>query len=599
MNTPPGELKFPVRRWHTISAVLGAAILILTLVTGLVVWGAVANMAEREFVDKHAQQARTISALIARNLAERMLAGGGPGVWADIGAEAKQFVELGGPTRVVALNASGMVKVASDGQGAGQRIEVRANPECPGCDLTEPLPASAKLTMPSGAARLRVVNAIPTTQSCLACHKTLEQARGFILVDFDLTPLQRAADGRNRVILGLGAGSSLLLVLLLVFLIRRMVTRPMASLEHSMDRLAEGDYSERATVPVKNEIAVLASHFNHMATRLEAARTEATLLYKLVVEASKKLEMADFAKNVCQVIHENLLPVSSAFLLEGASGGWICARNSGTGEAALTTGEETLDSTFAPGSTIMNLFQNPMAEQLATQAHRTLKLQKAAGPGGESFALPVVSEGRLIGMLFCVDVPQRITLGGELIQNLGVHLMLAANNSRHYTGATTDGLTQLSNKQYGLVRLEEAVFSAKRYKTGLILAMCDIDHFKKINDNFGHLAGDSVLREVARRIKGCVRKSDTAVRYGGEEFMLIIPQVSIDSLATLGEKIRHVVGATPINLGTTQESIQVTMSVGIAADNANTENGHALIARADAALYRAKNAGRNRVEVDY
>ncbi len=599
MEQKGGGPKHAMPLWNSIGARVGAAILLLTLVTGGLVWGVVATMAEDEFVEQNKQQARTISTIIARDLAEHMLAGGGPAIWADIGGEARQFVEMGGPTRVLALNSVGVIKASSDGLDVGGRIEVRANPECPGCDWSAPFPASARLATPTGAPRLRVVSSIPTSQPCLGCHKTLDVARGFILVDFDLSPLQKAANTRNKVILGLGAGTTLLLVLLLAFLIRRMVTRPLASLEQSMDRLADGNLSERATLTVNNEIAILAGHFNHMAQRMEAARTEATLLYELVVEASKKLEMTDFAKNVCQVIHNNLHPRNSAFLLEGAAGGWICARKMDVQDAALTTGDETLDNAFEADSPTMALLANPASVQLATEAHRTLKLQKTLGPVGESFALPVVSDGRLIGMLFCVDVPSRIALGDDLIANLGVHLMLAANNSRHYTGATTDGMTQLSNKQYGLVRLEEALFAAKRYKNGLILAMCDIDHFKRVNDTYGHLAGDSVLREVARRIKNCVRKSDTAVRYGGEEFMLIIPQVNVDSLALLGEKIRHAVNVTPISLGAKLDPIYVTISIGIAADNARTEDGHALIARADAALYRAKNAGRNRVEVDY
>ena len=599
MNPRDGGLNRKVRPWNTLGAMLGAGVLAFTCAAGALVWGMVANLTEREFTEQESHQARTISAIISRDLGEHMLAGGGAKVWAEVGAEARQYVEMAGALRLLAINADGMVKAASYPSAVGTRIDVRGNPECPGCDWTGTFPASSILTDPNGAARLRVTNAIPTSQACLGCHATLETARGFIVVDFDLSPLKRAAEQRNRIILALGVGATVVLIALVTFLLRRLVIRPVATLEDAMDRLAAGNLSERAVVAMNNEIGVLAGHFNFMANRLESAHTESTLLYKLVVEASKKLEMTDFAKNLCHVIQDNLIPHQSVFILETSSGGFTCAISGNTGEPVTTGGEEPLEEALAPESAIMYQLESRSAPNLLTDACRTQKLQTLAEPEGLSFALPVVSEARLLGMLYCSGIPARILVGNELLQNLGVHLMLAATNSRHYTGAITDGLTRLGNKQYGLIRLEEAVFSAKRYHSDLVLAMCDIDFFKKINDNYGHLAGDAVLKEVARRIKDVVRKADTAVRYGGEEFMLIIPQINIDSLAKIGEKVRHAISSAPIELGCGLRPIQVTMSVGIAAYDARTESGQTLIARADAALYRAKQGGRNRVEVDY
>ena len=186
----------------------------------------------------------------------------------------------------------------------------------------------------------------------------------------------------------------------------------------------------------------------------------------------------------------------------------------------------------------------------------------------------------------------------DLLNNLGAHLTLAAVNSRNYTGAVTDGLTRLKNKRYGLVRLEEAIFAARRYKSGLALAMCDIDHFKRVNDTYGHHAGDTALREVSRRIAGCVRKADIAVRFGGEEFMLILPQADVNSLAMIGEKIRQAVATSPVGLGAGGRSTPITVSVGITAFRADADSGESLITRADRMLYRAKENGRNRVEFD-
>jgi two-component system cell cycle response regulator len=186
----------------------------------------------------------------------------------------------------------------------------------------------------------------------------------------------------------------------------------------------------------------------------------------------------------------------------------------------------------------------------------------------------------------------------ELLIHLGANLALAAANSRNYSGAITDSLTRLRNKGYGLVRLDEAVYTAKRYRTGLALAMCDIDFFKRVNDVHGHQTGDAVLKEVSRRIAASLRRSDIAVRYGGEEFMVIIPQATAEATAAIGEKIRQAIAAAPVEMGVGQDSIAVTLSVGVTAFHAETDTAESLIARADAALYSAKRGGRNRVEVD-
>jgi two-component system cell cycle response regulator len=95
-----------------------------------------------------------------------------------------------------------------------------------------------------------------------------------------------------------------------------------------------------------------------------------------------------------------------------------------------------------------------------------------------------------------------------------------------------------------------------------------------------------------------VRKADTALRYGGEEFMLILPETEAQSLAAIGEKVRQAVSATPVDVGTIHVSLPLTISVGVTAFHADSDSGESLIARADAALYRAKTGGRNRVEFD-
>ncbi len=171
---------------------------------------------------------------------------------------------------------------------------------------------------------------------------------------------------------------------------------------------------------------------------------------------------------------------------------------------------------------------------------------------------------------------------------------LTAQNAELVRLATTDSLTGLANRRWLFEHLEQEVYRAQRYGTALSLILFDIDHFKRINDGWGHAAGDHVLRELARETHQLLRKTDRAGRYGGEEFVVLLPETDLAEAVLLAHRLTQRISSTVI----TPEhgpSISVTISVGVAA-LAPDESGEELIQRADQALYRAKQGGRNRVE---
>ncbi len=153
------------------------------------------------------------------------------------------------------------------------------------------------------------------------------------------------------------------------------------------------------------------------------------------------------------------------------------------------------------------------------------------------------------------------------------------------------------------MRIKEEIARARRDQTRLACLMLDIDHFKRINDTWGHAAGDVVLQELASRIDVQVRASDVAARYGGEEFIILLPDTDKESAISTAERIREAVKASPYELPN-GESITVTASIGIAGTSPERSGNDlktlsdSLIARADVALYRAKAAGRDQVAVD-
>jgi two-component system cell cycle response regulator len=162
-----------------------------------------------------------------------------------------------------------------------------------------------------------------------------------------------------------------------------------------------------------------------------------------------------------------------------------------------------------------------------------------------------------------------------------------------YRLTTVDGLTQISNKRFFMETLEREIARSHRYKRALSLAMFDLDHFKKINDTYGHLAGDYVLKHLASAVKLKIRREDLFARYGGEEFAIILPEISLEAALTFAEKIRQLVEEHEFRFENT--SIDVTISMGVATADQDVKEVDALIKLADERLYAAKAAGRNQV----
>ncbi len=165
-----------------------------------------------------------------------------------------------------------------------------------------------------------------------------------------------------------------------------------------------------------------------------------------------------------------------------------------------------------------------------------------------------------------------------------------------WTLATVDNLTEVLNRQAVLSRLEEELVRATRYGRQLSIVLVDLDHFKRLNDTFGHSAGDRVLNAVARGLRDNVRSVDIVGRYGGEEFMIVLPETDPDAAASLAEKLRRLISAEPVDLGEGNIAT-VTLSAGVAGGLGAHLRLDALVRDADAALYSAKALGRDQVYV--
>ncbi len=184
---------------------------------------------------------------------------------------------------------------------------------------------------------------------------------------------------------------------------------------------------------------------------------------------------------------------------------------------------------------------------------------------------------------------------GDLGPMAGALRRMAAELARAHTDATTDRLTGLANRQTFLSQFYAAIEHAIRYDRPIALLFADLDHFKDVNDTHGHDAGDGVLQQVAEIFRDNVRSADLVGRYGGEEFMIALPETGPDEAWGIAQKLRSLVEHTQFPIE--RDTLAMTVSIGVAGGSGSIVRAETLIQHADAAMYSAKAMGRNRCVV--
>jgi len=219
--------------------------------------------------------------------------------------------------------------------------------------------------------------------------------------------------------------------------------------------------------------------------------------------------------------------------------------------------------------------------------------------GDAVYCLPLVVAGAAIGAIgMSPDPPlteaQRSVLAaaaallGASVKNAELFLEVHENSVR-------DALTGCFNRRHSMDVMDAELRRARRSHGSFSVVMFDLDHFKEINDRFGHLCGDAVLAQVGQRMKAVLRGSDVKCRYGGEEFLVLLPETPLAGARRVAEMLRHDLEEHPVHWN--DQTVVVTASFGITEIVSGEENAHAIIGRADGALYQAKQDGRNCVRV--
>lgn len=364
-----------------------------------------------------------------------------------------------------------------------------------------------------------------------------------------LTPQSRIdaanASARDRLLLALLG--LLLLVAVVAYVEGRTIVRTLRGLAQAAQGIAGGRLHERVDVRGRDEFAQLGGAFNEMAGQLEARVAELEAERGRLREAITRFgEALGATHDIDQLLR---VIVEAAVEATGATGAVIHAGAAVAQAGSTASGAETIQHTLTVGR-----------EEL----------------------------GRLILTGPAFDEEQRMTAA-----SLAAHAAIALENARLHLlverQALVDELTGLANRRRSEEALATEIARAERFGTPLSLVLADLDDFKAVNDVHGHPAGDEVLRRFTAVLRAMSRETDLAGRWGGEEFLLLLPGSDVDGGAQLAERMRR--GLAGIG------SPPVTCSFGVAQYKAG-EGPETLFAAADRALYRAKRLGKNRVEVD-
>lgn len=395
------------------------------------------------------------------------------------------------------------------------------------------------------------LDSIPNGPRCAACHATDAKTRGVIKIVSPMAPIE-AAILNVRIQSVLVIGVALILTMLLTgYVLGRSIVRPIESVTGAMMRISSGDFG--STVPLRGggEIRRMAASFNLMTSNLK-------LGYDLLLREREKLTTIIEAAREAIVVTD--------------SGNDIVLINSAATALLGKSDQQIRDEGF------LKLLDDPELLQRLLHGH---------GKSGHTETI-TYRERKLLVSAASIDGDHGQLIGSAALIRDVTDEQRMMTELKHIS--ITDALTEVFNRRYLDATLATEFDRVRRTGKPLSVLLLDIDFFKKFNDTHGHDQGDRVLQAVGAAMKASIRDYDSACRYGGEEFVLILPETDERGAVVVGERLRLAIEAMVI------DGLHVTISLGAATyPKLSVTQSPALLEAADAALYKAKEGGRNRL----
>ena len=409
----------------------------------------------------------------------------------------------------------------------------------------------------------------------------------------------------------LWAGMVVLLMLVAAALVSDLlILRRLDAVVRAARRLSAGDLAARADTRGTDEIGVMARTFNIMAERLQARMKDEETIKEGLAERVNELDLLNRMGELFQAC----LSLEEAYAVIGrlaprlfpTEAGAVLALSSSRNqiEVITTWGAESVDADVFPPEACWAL-RNGRPHVVEDTGEGVLCEHLPTPPPSSYVCTPLVAQGNSLGVLYVASERRheegkavwnqaKQRLADTVAAQLGLGLANVQLREILRSQSIHDPLTGLFNRRYMAETLEREVHRARRVGTPLGVLMVDIDGFKQQNDTFGHDAGDAILVGLANLLQRSLRKEDIACRYGGEEFVLVLPDAALENASRRAEQLREAVRRMRVShrdvlLG------PISISIGVAAFPVHGSDGPSLLKAADMALYEAKKAGRDRV----
>ncbi|PIU67461.1 MAG: hypothetical protein COS84_04590 [Armatimonadetes bacterium CG07_land_8_20_14_0_80_40_9] len=397
---------------------------------------------------------------------------------------------------------------------------------------------------------------------------------------------------------------SLLLCLLWASLFSRTILKPLKDLLKACANISRGDLSSKIKLKSRDEFGLLAGAFNQMVISIRAHRysleerlKELSTLNQLGKVINSTLELDKLLPQVIERTSEIMQVKEAILMLTDSQTKELIVR-----QACGEDTERLKEVKFKLGEGIAGWVAQRGEPLLLNDAQSDSRFklfsQQEKNKIRSLLCVPLIAQDQTLGVISLADK----TSGENFTENdlrffttIASQVATAIDNARLYELAITDELTNLYIYRYFRQRLDNEIKRSRRYFFPLALIILDIDHFKRVNDTYGHQCGDFVLKELAKIIKEEVREVDISCRYGGEEFTVILPETDLEGASTLAERLRESVEEHSFLFK--KQLLKITISLGVAELSPSLSGIEELINLADIALYQAKEGGRNKVVV--
>jgi diguanylate cyclase (GGDEF)-like protein len=499
--------------------------------------------------------------------------------------------------RVWIIDRIGRIAHASDRDMVGKVMDKRADPACTACHANGDTPQTRTFFTrdEAGIPVIRHVSLIQNERACWACHDSKVRLNGILLLD-ESTETFHSAFWTVERRLGATGGITLALLIAMSFVVTTLfVERPVRRLTAGVRQLATGDLTVRVPARGRDELAELAGSFNQMAgdlnrslAEIRSKNAELSIVYFILERLTRTIDLGELREIILQTMVD-VLGADQVLLVSNPMGPdalevILKTRDSSRVHriSAPTEGQVLLPEGF-PSEAARRWLRGELQEPFVTPERQVVVIPVQAHD--ERFALLLVKRGSPF---------KHSEANPELLDALAHHIGVAFENAHLYTLAITDELTKLYTVRHLRHQMENYISRYKRHEEMFGLLMLDLDHFKSINDTWGHPVGDDVLRRVAHILLQNVRTVDSAYRYGGEEFVVLLPEADPATTRLVAERVRQKIEGMEFSVDS-GERIAVTASIGLAVYPDDGVSMPQLVAAADAALYVAKRGGRNRV----